>query len=172
MQEKIPLTTFNNLPDGAAATALLQCCSAQRWVERMLMARPFADEQHLIRQASHCWQSLQEPDYLQAFAGHPKIGDIHSLREKYASTKILASGEQAGVGGADESMLERLSQGNRDYEEKFGFIFIVCATGKSAGEMLALLETRLPNTRDEEINNACNEQEKITAIRLHKLFSV
>ncbi len=107
---------------------------------------------------------------MQAFEGHPKIGDVNSLREKYADTRAMASGEQGGVAGASERVVQELSEGNRQYEEQNGFIFIVCATGKSAGEMLSLLQSRLPNPRGEEIKNACLEQEKITALRIQKML--
>lgn len=112
---------------------------------------------------------LSDEDWLQAFDAHPKIGDVTSLKKKYANTHSLASGEQSATAAADESVLQRLKNGNDAYADKFGFIFIVCATGKSADEMLALLEARLPNTRAQEIENAAREQAKITHIRLDKL---
>ena len=113
---------------------------------------------------------MTEADYLQAFEGHPKIGDITSLKAKYANTKELASGEQSAVDEASDEVLERLAQGNDTYQEKFGFIFLVCATGKSAAEMLALLEMRLPNDRATELINAAEEQRKIFHIRLGKML--
>ena len=168
---RMKLEEFNRQSDKAASTALLQCCSSETWVRRMLQTRPFSAPQQLLNQASKHWWNLQEQDYLQAFEGHPKIGDVNSLREKYASTKALASGEQGGVAGASEEVYRELSAGNREYEERNGFIFIVCATGKGADEMLAMLQARLANTRAEEIKNACVEQEKITALRLQKMLS-
>ena len=105
-----------------------------------------------------------------AFEAHPKIGDIKSLKAKYASTEALASGEQAGARVAPEAVLQRLKDGNDAYLHKFGFIFIVCATGKSAEQMLELLEQRLPNSREQELRIAAEEQAKITHIRLDKLL--
>ena len=95
---------------------------------------------------------------------------MNSLRKKYASTKALAAGEQSAVSQASEETLQALAQGNLDYEKKFGFIFIVCATGKSALEMLELLQARLPNTREQELLNAAREQHAITVLRLQKLL--
>ncbi len=115
--------------------------------------------------------SSTDADWLEAFAAHPRIGDVDALRAKFAATAAWASGEQAGVAGASESTLRALAEGNRDYEAKFGHIFIVCATGKTADEMLGLLRERLANEPDAELAVAAAEQAKITAIRLRKLLS-
>jgi len=136
----------------------------------MTAGRPYANERQLRNAANVIWQDLQEKDYLQAFDGHPKIGDVSSLKDKYANTKELAAGEQANVNVATDTVLQTLAQGNSDYEEKFGFIFIVCATGKSAIEMSDLLQARLPNDRESELRNACEEQRKIFQIRIGKLL--
>src|SRR6185436_1014222 len=103
------------------------------------------------------------------FAHHPKIGDRDSLRQRFARTAHLSEREQAGVDGASENVLEALAEGNREYERRFGHIFIVCASGKSADEMLELLGSRLPNPPDVEIRIAAEEQAKITDLRLKKL---
>ena len=110
-------------------------------------------------------------DYLEAFEGHPRIGDVESLAKKYANTKGWAGGEQKGLESADREVLQRLAKGNADYEAKFGHIFIVCATGKSAAEMLALLEARMPNDPKTEVMVAAEEQNKITRLRLKKLLA-
>lgn len=146
------------------------CCASSRWVELMLQQAPFADEQALMAAATAAESQLTETDWLQAFDGHPKIGDINSLKQKYANTRQMAGHEQSGVNSADEATLKALAAGNAAYEQKFGFIFIVCATGKSAEEMLALLQQRLPNSRETEIRNAAQEQAKITRIRLQQLM--
>jgi OHCU decarboxylase len=112
---------------------------------------------------------LTEADWLEAFAAHPLIGDVDSLRAKYAATKTLAAGEQSGVASAGEATLAALAEVNRAYRDKFGFIFIVFATGKSAAEMLAILKSRIDNSREQEIRNAAVEQMKITRLRLQKL---
>ena len=162
------LTELNQLAESDASHAFMQCCTATAWVKAMVGSRPFADETALYQAADKHWQALREGDYLEAFEGHPKIGDVNSLRAKYANTKALASGEQSAVNSASEQVLTELSRGNSDYETKFGFIFIVCATGKSAEEMLALLQARLPNERAQELANAAEEQRKIFHLRLDK----
>jgi 2-oxo-4-hydroxy-4-carboxy-5-ureidoimidazoline decarboxylase len=113
---------------------------------------------------------MGEADWREAFTHHPRIGDVSKLREKFASTATWSSQEQKGVSGASEETIQALAQGNRAYEEKFGFIFLVCATGKSAEEMLALLRERMPNDAAAELRIAAGEQAKITRIRLEKLL--
>ena len=108
-------------------------------------------------------------DWLEAFAAHPRIGDLDALRKKFASTANWCAGEQAGVAAADEAVLTALADGNRAYEARFGYIFIVCATGKSAAEMLAILTARLANDPEVELKVATAEQAKITRLRLEKL---
>lgn len=162
------LNDLNNLSADEASHAFMQCCTASTWVARMVDSRPYADTDELKRRADENWLDLEERDYLEAFEGHPKIGDVSSLRKKYANTKALAAGEQSGVNSADEATIQALAEGNSAYEDKFGFIFIVCATGKSAGEMLTLLLARLPNDRNTELKNAAEEQRKIFQLRLDK----
>ena len=105
-------------------------------------------------------------DYLEAFSGHPKIGDIQSLQKKYSDSANLARSEQSGVESASPEILQKLSAANHAYEEKFGFIFIVCATGKSAPEMLAILQDRLEGERAAELKTACEQQRQIFHLRL------
>jgi len=164
------LDSFNVLPEPEARKLLGDCNAAEVWCARVAAARPFADIAALKAQAATSWQNLSEPDYLQAFEAHPMIGDVDSLRKKYASTKAMASGEQSGAAAADESTLGELSVLNKKYFEEFGFIFIVFATGKSAAEMLTLLRARIGNSREQEIENAAAEQLKITLLRIDKLF--
>ena len=164
------LEEFNRLPLAVATTALTQCCAAQAWVQAMTSARPYANLQQLLKTADHIWEGMDETNLLEAFSAHPQIGNVVSLLEKYASTKAMAAGEQSAITTASKTTLEALAQANRTYHEKFGFIFIVCATGKSAQEMLDLLYARLPNSREQELINAAEEQRKITAIRLQKLL--
>lgn len=137
----------------------------------MIERRPFKDAGHLFALAEETWNSLGSQDWKEAFSHHPKIGDVHALREKFASTAAWASGEQSGVKSASDETLRRLAEGNAEYERKFGYIFIVCATGKSAEEMLEMLESRLTHPAERELNIATAEQAKITRIRLEKLLS-
>ena len=165
------LSDFNNLPKEEAAKQLLTCCGSSKWVQLMLAAFPFTNEVELVTKAAEIWyEECTETDWLESFTHHPKIGDVKSLAEKFASTKHLAGNEQAGVNVATQSVLEQLAQANEDYANKFGFIFIVCATGKSADEMLRLLLDRITNSYQEELAIAMGEQQKITVIRLKKLL--
>jgi 2-oxo-4-hydroxy-4-carboxy-5-ureidoimidazoline decarboxylase len=125
----------------------------------------------LLQTAEEIWYSCKEDDWKEAFTHHPKIGDIDSLKEKFTSTAQWASGEQSGVNVAAQDILEALVTGNNMYEKKFGYIFIVCATGKSAKEMLDLLLARLRNDPQKEIQIAMGEQNKITKLRLEKLLT-
>jgi 2-oxo-4-hydroxy-4-carboxy-5-ureidoimidazoline decarboxylase len=166
----VSLAKFNRATKERAQHLFLQCCSSERWIERMLIARPFGSDSALFEAADQAWEGLAEEDFLQAFKGHPKIGDVSSLKAKYAGTKELAAGEQSSVNEASMDVIEALAHGNSDYQARFGFIFIVCATGKSAGEMLALLQARLPNSREQELTNAAEEQRKIFQLRLEKFL--
>lgn len=149
---------------------LRQCCTSETWIKRMVAGRPYASAEEVRAAADENWKDLGAEDYLQAFEGHPKIGDVGSLKAKYANTKELAAGEQSSVSAASDVVIQTLADGNTAYEEKFGFIFIVCATGKSAQQMSELLQARLPNDRDTELANAAEEQRKIFQLRLNKLL--
>ncbi len=164
------LEQFNSLSTDEAFEALFRCCGSTAWAEAMDSERPFESRAALVERAESLWWSLDKKDWLEAFDAHPKIGDIDSLREKYSASRSWSEGEQQGVEGASEQILTRLAEANEEYEERFGYIFIVCATGKSAGEMLSILEDRLPNEPDEELRIAAGEQAKITEIRLNKLL--
>jgi 2-oxo-4-hydroxy-4-carboxy-5-ureidoimidazoline decarboxylase len=154
-----------------ARADLLRCCGASRWVEAMLARRPFGGEESLLHAADESFASLDDQDWLEAFGHHPRIGDLDSLRAKFAATQAWAAGEQAGAAAASEAVLQALADGNRDYEMRFHHIFIVCATGKGAEEMLALLRQRLPNPPEVELRIAAAEQAKITRLRLSKLIA-
>lgn len=161
---------LNQLSAVHSQLAFRRCCAATRWAEAMSAARPFDNQDHLLTTASEIWRGLSQDDRLEAFSGHPRIGDLESLRDKFPSTKSWSEDEQAGAARASEEILNRLAEGNRRYEERFGYLFIVCASGKSASAMLALLEERLSNHPREESAIAAAEQEKITRLRLLKLL--
>ncbi|MDB5096593.1 MAG: 2-oxo-4-hydroxy-4-carboxy--5-ureidoimidazoline decarboxylase [Cyanobacteria bacterium RYN_339] len=163
---------INSLRPSEAFEALERCCGAHRWVEGMVAARPFSSPQAMFDAADRIWKNMGQHDIHEAFSHHPRIGqDVASLRKKFASTAGWASQEQAGAAAATEETLQGLAQGNRDYEAKFGHIFIVCASGKSAAEMLGLLQARLGNEQEPELAVAAEEQRKITRIRLEKLLT-
>jgi 2-oxo-4-hydroxy-4-carboxy-5-ureidoimidazoline decarboxylase len=165
------LQALNHLDEAEACGSLLRCCGAARWAEQMAARRPFADTSELRRAAEDVWRSLGREDWLEAFRAHPRIGDVEALRQKFAATAAWSAAEQAGVAGAAEATLQTLAEGNRRYEARFGYLFLVCATGKSAAEMLALLEQRLTHEPAQELRIAAAEQEKITLLRLQRLCS-
>lgn len=161
---------FNQLDAEVAKEEIFKCCGCTNWAVKLVDNRPFTSVDDLRITSDTVWISCKQQDWLEAFTHHPKIGDKDSLKKKIA-TKEWASNEQSGVNEASDEILEELSRGNSDYEKKFGFIFIVCATGKSAGQMLELLKKRLQNTPEQEIKIAAGEQNKITHLRINKLFS-
>ena len=149
-----------------AAAALLRCCGSTRWVERVLERRPFASLADLHAAADAAWSGLDRADYLEAFAHHPRLGPSGPAA---AAPDSWSAEEQAGVARADETILEALHARNAAYEARFGFVFLVSATGKGAREVLALLEGRIGNDPGTELGVAAAEQAKITRLRLEKL---
>jgi 2-oxo-4-hydroxy-4-carboxy-5-ureidoimidazoline decarboxylase len=164
------LDELNQAAPAQARSALERCCGARAWVEEMVASRPFRDPGHLRESAARAWWSLGPDDWREAFTHHPRIGDLESLKRRFAATADLASREQGAVARAASATLEALAEGNRAYEERFGYIFIVCASGRSAEEMLAMLRQRLGNDADTEIRIAAGEQMKITGLRLGQLL--
>ncbi|MBI4535224.1 MAG: 2-oxo-4-hydroxy-4-carboxy-5-ureidoimidazoline decarboxylase [Ignavibacteriae bacterium] len=149
----------------------LRCCGSRAWASEMAASRPFQGEKELLDVAEDVWLRLSPEDWKEAFSHHPRIGDRAKLREKFASTAQWAEREQAGVKDASEETLQLLLEGNREYEERFGHIFIVCATGKGADDMIALLRQRLGNPPGVELEIAAAEQQMITRLRLEKLLT-
>jgi 2-oxo-4-hydroxy-4-carboxy-5-ureidoimidazoline decarboxylase len=165
-----PEPPLNALSRAAASEALTRCCGSTRWVQAMLARLPFASHTAMFAAAVEIWAQLGPEDYREAFEHHPEIGsNLEELRQKFAKTATWAEAEQRSAQGASEATLQALRDGNRAYRERFGFSFIVCASGKSAEEMLALLQTRLKHTPDLELGIAAAEQAKITHLRLEKL---
>lgn len=164
------LERLNQAPRAEAMAQLLTCCGSTQWAQRMAAARPFADTTALLQQAAHIWGSLAATDWLEAFAAHPKIGERKTGQP--AQSARWSNAEQSGMNAASNALRDALAEANRLYEAKFGYLFIVCATGKSAAEMLALCRQRLSNEAAFELHIAAQEQHKITAIRLRKLLEV
>ena len=169
MQEN--LARLNALDAGEAERELLKCCGSQAWARKLAAQRPFGETRELLQAADEIWWSLDASDWLEAFAAHPKIGGKRAAREQDAQAQSWSEQEQSGARDAGQATLDELAAANREYEERFGHIFIVCATGKTAGEMLALLRARLPNEAATELRNAAEEQRKITRLRLEKLLT-
>jgi OHCU decarboxylase len=156
---------LNALSLAEAEAAFLACCGSRTWAGRMTEGRPYRDPGHLFETADRVWWSLGRADWLEAFAAHPRIGEKKAADDRSGR---WSAQEQAGAAGAEAAVLAELAEANRTYAERFGHIFIVCATGKSAGEMLGLLRARLGNDPATELGVAAEEQRKITRLRLEK----
>jgi len=169
------LERFNALARGEAEARLLSCCGSREWARRMAGERPFRDSSAMADAADRLWRTLSKDDWLEAFAAHPEIGSAEGKGSARLGTGLNLSpwsrDEQGGTKGANPETLANLADGNREYEERFGHIFIVCASGRNAAEMLALLESRLHNDAETEIAIAAEEQRKITRLRLEKLVA-
>ena len=164
------LEELNALAEPDARVAFERCCGAGAWVTRMTARRPYRAVNHLLGIAHTYWMQLGPDDWREAFAHHPRIGDLLSLQRRFGATADLARREQASVAAASRVVLQALADGNRAYEERFGYIFIVFATGRSAEEMLALLRDRLGNDPETELKVAAKEQWKIMRLRLDTML--
>jgi OHCU decarboxylase len=164
------LEQLNKLPKDKAEVTFRDCCGSSEWARLMAEARPFEMIENLYQRADSIWFSLSSVDHLEAFAAHPKIGSKKAAPKQQAKSAKWSSDEQSGMKTADDEIKNGLAEANHLYLEKFGFIFIVCATGKSAQEMLAICRARLRNSLSTELQIAAQEQSKITEIRLNKLL--
>lgn len=158
------------LPPDRAARLLSDCCGSTRWVAAMVARRPFGSIERLLAAADDTWRSLDENDWREAFSHHPRIGEQRGPAEQSERGAAWAAREQAGVGGASADTRMSLARANREYEHRFGYIYIVCASGRSADELLADATNRLRNAPETEISVAAEEQRKITRLRLQKLL--
>ena len=165
------LEEFNALPNAPAAEALTACCGASRWVSAMAARRPFVNLSGLIAAANDIWRETTERDWLEAFDHHPRIGGTTSATQQDARASSWSSVEQSRAASANAEIKRQLADVNADYEARFGHIYIVCAAGGSAEELLAIARARLKNDAATELRVAAEEQRKITELRLRKLFS-
>ena len=165
------LAWLNSLTAEDAAKELRQCCGSRRWAEQMSNHRPYSTLESLITHADQLWWSLTPDDWLEAFRSHPKIGEKKASDKVSAQSSQWSGQEQAGVSSASQDTVDSLESLNRAYEQKFGFIFIICATGKTSEEMLEALQDRLQHDSDTELRLAATEQAKITELRLKKLLT-
>src|SRR4051812_20343737 len=165
------LEQLNELTAREAEAEFLKCCGSHRWAQAMATARPFVSEEQLFAGADHVSSSLTDEDWLEAFRAHPKIGENKAAAGQTQQEANWSAQEQSGIQAAAIDTVALLDQGNRDYEAKFGFIFIVCASGKSSDEMLSILKRRLQNDPSAEMLVAAAEQQKITRLRLEKLLN-
>jgi len=164
------LDELNSLPEVAAEEEFLKCCGSMHWARRMTDGGPYTDFGHLISEADRVWWSLSDEDWLEAFRAHPKIGEKKAAASQSGTAQKWSAQEQSQTQNAAANVMDALAEANREYERRFGFIFIVCATGKSAEEMLVMLKQRLDNLPAAELRVAAEEQKKITQLRLQKLL--
>jgi OHCU decarboxylase len=162
---------FNSLPAINAQANFLECCGSNEWARRMTERRPFTDVNDLKHTADRIWWSLRPEDWLEAFRHHPRIGERRPQKQTTTVAQEWSEQEQSRVRSAAKETLEALAELNRRYQEKFGYIFIVCAAGKSSDEMLSMLRERLGNDEQKELQVAATEQAKITQLRLEKLLN-
>lgn len=164
------LARLNRLAPAEAERELLTCCGSRRWAARMAAARQFATLDDALARADAVWWDLEPADWLEAFRAHPRIGERKAEAGQTEREAGWSRGEQAGVDSAADATRRALAEGNAEYERRFGHIYIVCATGLTADEMLSRLRRRLQNDPDTEIRVAAEEQRKITDLRLRKML--
>lgn len=165
----VGLARLNGAPAREAWHRLHTVCGSRRWADAMTGARPFASRDALLARADAEWAALDEADWREAFGHHPRIGERDLAQARFAATAAQSSREQSGMAAATESVRRAFADGNAEYERRFGHVFLVCATGKSADEMLANLRARLANDAPTELRNAAEQQRLITRIRLERL---
>jgi OHCU decarboxylase len=158
----VTLEELNGMSRQFAERELSKSCGSSRWVAAMAARRPFRNADELLTAANEIWGSLDGADWLEAFSQHPRIGERASG---------WAGDEQSGTKGASDRTMRKLAERNHDYERKFGHVFLICATGKGADEMLAQLEQRMNNDPATELRVAAAEQAKITRLRLEKALA-
>jgi OHCU decarboxylase len=162
---------INTLAPAEAEAEFLKCCGSPQWARTMTGARPFKTLDDVLTAAQRIWRSLSEADWLEAFRAHPKIGEKKAATAQSAEAQQWSAQEQSGVARAAAGAISELAERNHEYENRFGFIFIICASGKSSEEMLATINERIRNDAKTELHNAAEEQTKITRLRLEKLLN-
>jgi 2-oxo-4-hydroxy-4-carboxy-5-ureidoimidazoline decarboxylase len=162
------LEHWQTLSPEVAARQILSCCGSTAWASRMAALRPFASEDQLFSAANACWEGLPEADWLESFRSHPRIGERHAETKTTAASAAWSSAEQSQMSEADAAILLRMQAGQRAYEQRFGRIFIVCASGKKPAELLRILESRLGNDPAAELLESAAQQQQIMQLRLRK----
>ena len=165
---KTVLERWHRLSAEEAAGQILSCCGSTAWASRMAAGRPYSSEDQLFSSADACWESLPEADWLEAFRSHPRIGEKHAETRTTAASAAWSSAEQSQMSEADAAILLRMQAGQRAYEERFGRIFIVCASQKQPAELLRILEGRLGNDSAAELLESAAQQQQIMQLRLRK----
>jgi 2-oxo-4-hydroxy-4-carboxy-5-ureidoimidazoline decarboxylase len=165
------LARWNSLPSDEAEEEILSCCGSKAWAHGMVARRPVLDEAALLATSDQVWKSLPESDWMEAFQSHPRIGESHAPASSPAQSAAWSGEEQRRVAGASEDVKVALVEENRAYERRFNRIFIVCATDKTAPEILGILRRRLRNNDITELREAAEQQRQIARIRLKKWLS-
>jgi 2-oxo-4-hydroxy-4-carboxy-5-ureidoimidazoline decarboxylase len=165
------LAQWNSLSIEDAAKEILPCCGSQAWADGMAAQRPFPDVTTLLAASDKTWSNLTAADWMEAFRSHPRIGELRPLQSASLKSQTWSALEQRKVTEADEELKIAMAKANMDYEQQFGHIFIVCATGKSAPDILEILRERLSNDEHTELREAAEQQRQITRIRLTKWLS-
>lgn len=166
------VSAFDALPEHEAAMLLETCCGASAWIHAMVVRRPFGTLHVMLETAGEVWWSLGPDDWREAFDHHPRIGEAAAAVPQGERSRAWSSDEQRGTSVASADVRQTLAEGNREYERRFGHIYLVCATGRSAEDLLATLRTRLTNDPATELRVAAGEQAKVTRLRLEKMFGV
>jgi 2-oxo-4-hydroxy-4-carboxy-5-ureidoimidazoline decarboxylase len=166
-----PLLRWNSLDAESAVREILPCCGSRAWAEGMAAQRPFASAHQLLAASDAVWANLDESAWREAFAAHPRIGQQNAPGAT-AQSLAWSSEEQRAAAAPDAAARLALAEGNRQYEERFGRIFIVCAAGRSAAEILAILQRRMQNTAAAEMLEAAEQQRQITQLRLRRWLGV
>jgi 2-oxo-4-hydroxy-4-carboxy-5-ureidoimidazoline decarboxylase len=165
------LTRWNRLPIDGAVREIMPCCGSRAWAEKMATRRPIPDKAALLATSDEIWQSLTPSDWMEAFRSHPRIGESRAPQSSTAQSSAWSTQEQQKVAAGGDAVKIALAEANREYEQRFDHIFIVCATGKSAPEILEILRRRLQNDNQTELHEAAEQQRQITHIRLEKWLS-
>ena len=166
------LAAFNGMPEEDAERALLDCCGSRAWAAAVLAGRPYGSADALLGAADDAWRRLPASEWLAAFRHHPRIGERRAAVAQSVAASAMSAREQQAVGGAPEAVRTALADGNRSYEERFGYIFIICASGRAPEEILAELRARMRNDPDTELRAAAEEQRRITRLRLRRLLEL
>jgi 2-oxo-4-hydroxy-4-carboxy-5-ureidoimidazoline decarboxylase len=162
------LTRWNSLDTESAAREILPCCGSQAWAAALTAKRPLVNDAELIAASNAVWLSLPEAAWQQAFDSHPRIGQKHTQTHATDESLRWSAEEQRAAFSEDDAAKLALEEANRRYEQRFGRIFIVCASGKSASEILSILEARMPNDPQTELHEAAEQQRQITQLRLRR----
>jgi 2-oxo-4-hydroxy-4-carboxy-5-ureidoimidazoline decarboxylase len=165
------LARWNAVPMAEAVREILPCCGSKAWAGGMAARRPFPDVTTLLAASDETWNNLTAADWIEAFRSHPRIGESRAAQSALAQSATWSVQEQEKIANAGDAVKIGLAEANLEYERRFRHIFIVCATGKSAPEILEILRRRLQNDDATELHEAAEEQRQITRIRLKKWLS-